>query len=383
MKGIALTNQGIEDIAAKEIARLTKAKTKSADMVVEFSAKDFEELCKVCYNAQSISRVLYLVKKFKVENNLVLTTKNIDTALAKASFSKWLNKENTFKVVCKRIGKHNFTGQDAAASIGEVIINKIKKQKGYEQKTDMKNPDVIVYVFIKEDQGYLGIDFAGFDLSKRDYKIFSYAPSLKASVAYAMLQLADFKPNKTLLDPFCKEGVVGIEGALIASKKPNNYYRKNKLMFTKYNLDYEKMFKKFDKQIKKPKIKIYCFSDQMRFVNAAKKNSKIAGVNKLLSFGRVEVEWLDARLSEKEIDCIVSSAPRLSRHVGKGLAKKLFNELFYQAKYILKPKGKIVLLSNDTEIMKAVSEKNEFKVAEERTIWQGKQELKICVFIKV
>ncbi len=387
MKAIAITNKGIEDIASKEITGFIKTKPKTEERVVVFSAKDFKDLCTVCYKAQCVSRVLFLFNSFKVEQELEKTQYNIKKAIEKNDLSVWLSKDNTFKVLCKRVGEHSFSGQDITSVVGELIIDKVKQKKGYEQKTDMKNPDVVVYVFINNEKGYFGVDFAGFDLSKRDYKIFSYAPSIKATVAYALLRLAGFNAGKTLLDPFSGEGVVAIEAALLATNKPVNYYRKDKLQFLKYKnlkIDFDKLFQLLDKETSKSaKTKIYCFNSQMRFLSGAKKNSKIAGVNKNITFGRVDVEWLDARLSEKVVDVIVSSAPRASKNIKNDFVKKLYNELFYQAKYVLKKEGRIVLLSNETGLMKDAALKNDFKVVEERSVWQGKQELKVCVFRKI
>ena len=385
MEAIAITNRGIEDITIQEIGELVKTKPKAKDDVVVFSVKSFEDLCEVCYKAQSVSRVLFLFSTFKVDQGLKKTQANMKKVIDKSSLSKWLKRDNTFKVLCKRVGKHNFTGQDVAALVGELVINKTKKKKGYNQKTDMKNPDIIVYVFINNGKGYIGVDFGGFDLGKRDYKIFSYAPSVKAPIAYSLLRLANFKSGKALLDPFSGEGVVAIEAALFVTKKPVNYYRKDKLQFVKYKnlkINFNKFFKRLDKTKKPKNTKIYCFNNQMRFLQTAKKNSKIAGVNKEIKFGRVDVEWLDARLSEGEVDVIVSSAPRVSKNMKTNLVKKLYNELFYQAKYVLKKNGRIALLSNNTKLMKEAALKSDFKAFEERSVWQGKQELKVCIFKK-
>jgi len=386
MKAIAITNKGIEDIASKEIDSFIKTKSKTEERVVVFSIKSFKELCTVCYKTQSISRVLFLLNNFKAEQELEKTQNNIKKAIEKNNLSVWLSKDNTFKVLCKRVGEHSFSGQDITSVVGELIIDKVKQKKGYKQKTDMKNPDVLVYVFINNERGYIGVDLAGFDLGKRDYKIFSYAPSIKAPVAYALLRLANFNAGKTLLDPFSGGGVVAIEAALLARNKAVNYYRKDELQFLKYKnlkIDFDKLFLLLDRETKKfTKTKIYCFNSQMRFLSAAKKNSKIAGVNKNITFGRVDVEWLDARLSEGGIDVIASNAPRVSKNVKREFVEKLYKELFYQAKYILKKDGRIVLLSNETELMKEAASKNDFKVVEERSVWQGKQELKVCVFRK-
>ena len=296
----------------------------------------------------------------------------------------WLKKDDSFKVICERSGNHEFSSQDIAPQVGMQVIDLVNDKKGYEQKVNMKHPKIIVYVFITQDKGYLGIDFSGFDMAKRDYKIFSYSQSIKANVAYAMLRLAGYNSKKILLDPFCGEGTIPIEAALFSTGRSVNLYRKDKIHFLEYQLgiESEKIIEKIDNAEKKNTSKIYCFDNNMGLISSAKKNSKIAGVNKHLTYGKVNAEWLDARLEKEEIDAIVSNSPRISKHTKESITRKLYEELFYQAEFILKQTGKIVLLSNGTEIMKKGAKKYEFKLDEERSVWLGKQELKICVFSK-
>ena len=62
--------------------------------------------------------------------------------------------------------------------------------------------------------------------------------------------------------------------------------------------------------------------------------------------------------------------------------KKTYDEFFYAAKYVLSEKGKIILISRTTELLKQSAEKHGFKITEERNVWQGQQELNITIFIK-
>lgn len=384
MKSFALTNRGIEDLAAQEIKELIKAESEVEEQIILFETDNYEQLVELSYRAQSLSRVLVLLNTFAVGGQIDETLNNISAALEKSDLYSWLNKDNSFKVFCKKTIDQELSSTDISAKIGEQIINLTSKNKEYTQRVDIKNPDVLVYIFFNQNKGYIGIDFCGFDLSKRDYKIFSYSQSIKSNVGYALLKLAGYDRKKILLDPFCGDGAIPIEAALFSSEKSINFYRKEDFQFLKYPLeiDYENIFEKINKSEKKIKEKIYCFHNNLGLVNSSKKNSKIAGVNKILTFGKVDTEWLDSRLEEGEIDCIVSSGPRTSKHVKTKVTTRLYDELFYQAKYILKKQGKVVLLTNDSEIMKNSAKKHDFNLTEERAVWLGKQELVVCVFSK-
>ncbi len=380
MDSLLITNKGIEDVAALEIKELIGKKASTDPYVVKFKCK-IEELCKVSYKSQTARRVLMLIAEFDASEKLEQTVKKIKPHIK--NLDKWLNKESTFVVKCKRIGKHNYKSSDLAGEIGKAICKKTKSEKGYEPKVNLKNPDVIFYLFLVEKKAYFGVDFSGFDLGKRDYKVLTYTPSLKPNLAYVILKLANYSADKTVADPFTSSGIVPIEAALYASGKSPNFYQKSKLLFSKNLKKPENFFKKLDAPNKKNKeiADIHCLADQFRHIKAAKANSKIAGVNKLINFSKFEVEWLDTKFEKQSIDIIASNAPRSSKH-NQERVNKLYDELFYQANYILKPNGVVALISNKIETIQTNAEKHGFKIMHSRSIWQGEEELKIIIIKK-
>ena len=68
MKGLAITNIGTEKISSKEIKELIKPKSiKTGKGAVVFDFKELSDLCVLCYKAQSVSRILLLLKQFKIK----------------------------------------------------------------------------------------------------------------------------------------------------------------------------------------------------------------------------------------------------------------------------------------------------------------------------
>jgi 23S rRNA G2445 N2-methylase RlmL len=236
----------------------------------------------------------------------------------------------------------------------------------------------VFFVFINNNKAYLGIDFSGFDMSKRDYKIFNISGSLKGTIAYALVRLSGFK--KSILNPLTRAGIMCIESALFASNFPVNYYKKKDFAFLKLKplkkTDFDKFFNDIDNKIKKKLTqKIYCYNNDMRNVQAAKKNARVAGVQRLISFGKVDIEWLDTRFEKGKIQSIVSVI-NFSKDSNINDNKKFCEELFYQCEFILNKKGKMVILSNNLDLIKQSAKKHKFKVSGERSIFSGKRELK-------
>ena len=65
MKGLAITSKGVEETACTEISELINSECKKEESCVIFEFKKFEDLCLLCYKAQSVDRILYLIGSFE------------------------------------------------------------------------------------------------------------------------------------------------------------------------------------------------------------------------------------------------------------------------------------------------------------------------------
>ncbi|MFH1399133.1 MAG: THUMP domain-containing protein [Candidatus Woesearchaeota archaeon] len=380
MHGLIITHDGIEDIAVTELKELIGAKGTIENGVVVFKFRCILDLYKLSYCMQSVRRVLLLIAEFEVKPGLLQTMALVEKALKKAEIEDI--KDMRIKTECVRQGAHDFTSLDLATEIGKLILAKAGRQS--KLQVDMKNPQLVFHVFVNNGRGYLGIDTAGFDLSKRDYRLMDYRPPLKANIAYGLLRMCGYNKDAVLVNPFCSAGVMSIEAAFFAINKPVNYYRKHNFLFKACpqleGEDIDGFFEKIDREIG-GEPRIFCVDEQLRHISAAKKNSKIAGVHKQITFSKIAVEWLDTKFDEGSVDCVVCNAPRLSQF-NEGQMAKVYKEFFYQAAYILRNEGKVGLVCNRSEQIKKSASEHNFMLIEERSVWQGKEELKLLVFKK-
>ena len=426
MKGLAICSKGTEDITALEIKEFINSKAEIKDGCVIFNIKKQEDLCLLCYKAQSVDRILFLFDNFEFRNNDVSeiippnkisgletpsTTRSgmisehvknhptkggaskichppqkvvfndlsekIKEAVNKIELNEWLGKNKKFRVSSEIIN-NSISSAELNENVGEIIFNKFKN------KVSLENPDLIFFVFINENSCYLGIDFAGFELKKRQYRIFTHAAALRATIAYSLVRIADYKEDEILLDAFTGSGTIPTESALFISGFPVNYYNKEKFAFLKFKgIKFD--FAKEDKKIKKEKKpKIFGYDSFLGCITNAKKNAKIAGIEKFINFARVDVEWLDTKFGKGKVDRIASNPPVLSKNKNEKDIEKLYNEFFYQAEFILNDKGKIVLITNENSLglLKKAAEKNKFKITEKRNVMHGKEEKVVVVFGK-
>ncbi len=365
MKALAITHKGLEDIGSLEINELTGAKTTAKETCVIFEPKTKEDIALVCYKSQSIKKAIYLFDSFKLKS-----IKNLKDSIEKNSedIKEFIKEDKTFAVRCIKSENEDFEREDICMETAEALKTK--------SKVDLKNPDIIMFIYLHKDDCYIGIDFSGEDLGKRDYRIYVHHEALKAPIAYSLLRISDYKRQNTILDPFCGSGTILIEAALSSKNFSQNHYSKDKFAFSQF---LEVNLEKFDKETEF-KGKIIGYDKELRHIIAAKKNAKIADIEKSINFSRVEIDWLDTKITEKSIDKIITNPPNLTKRTNEKEIEKIYNELFHQAGFVLKEKGTVTVITRTYDLIKKAAEKNKFNIVKEKDLVIGKDNYKIFIF---
>lgn len=369
----ATTFCGFEDIAVQELQELLGKKAISvAKGFLLFSATD-QELVKLCYKTQSLRTVLRLYSHFSFSSTLASLKSKALFALKKADLSVFAGKK--FRAVCDREGIHSFTSQEVAAAYGEIILSLQKNTS-----VDLTAPELLATCLIRDDACYLCLDFAGFDLSKREYKIYSQPDTLNSSFAYCIVRFSGYTLKERFLDPMCGVGTLLLESALFASKISPRRYQKDAFHFHRFlSVSLDSLDKKLDKNAEK-RISITGFDAQLRHVEAAKKMAKLAGVSKYVSFARADVDWLDTKAEKDSVDILVTHPPVEGRAIAEKDMEKLYKEFFYQIEFVMKKTGKVVLVCQKTDALKKALE--HFTIISEHTAWQGAQKFVLVTLRK-
>lgn len=373
VKALALTDKGIERVALMELSEMIKAKGKAEERAVLFEAKKEEDLFRFCYLTQSCQRVLIYLASFDFDDYEDFMKKSEDS-LKGIKWKGWFSKESSFGVECERIGEHEFGSSMAEQDIGSIIISGVKNELGFEPKVNLETPEIVFYIFINDEKAYIGIDLAGRDLSKRQYRIFTSPGTLNANLAYALVRLSNYTKKEKLVDLFSKAGVICIEAALCNARISASYYNKDFAFkrIKSFSREWDSFFKKIDDERCEEKQDIKGYDSSLRNLEAAKKNAKLAGVDKLIGFSKMDLDWMDTKLDEKTVDLVVSRIQCPSKNFAEGNAKKIYKELFYQAEFFLKKKGRLCLLSENLNLLKEMIPK-ELKLKKEDELYAGKQ----------
>ncbi|XP_063980656.1 tRNA (guanine(6)-N2)-methyltransferase THUMP3-like [Diachasmimorpha longicaudata] len=121
-----------------------------------------------------------------------------------------LGEENdvlSFRVSCERTGTHNFESSQVACAVGGQM------QDLYHWIVDLTSYQLEVLYKITHGQVIMGLRVTPESLHRRNIKYFG-PTTLRATIAYNLLSLADPKPGDIIVDPMCGGGSIPIEGAL-------------------------------------------------------------------------------------------------------------------------------------------------------------------------
>lgn len=249
----------------------------------------------------------------------------------------------------------------AAAEVRELIGAKASTASG-RVTFQVKNPlDLCKLCYLSQSAGSLLLGkkaISPFNLGRRECSVYGQQGDIEGNLAYLLLRASGYNPARHFLfDPFTRSGAIAIEAAFFSSGFPVNYYRKDAILAAFPKLQHpgiSKVFLATDEKSKKNKARpnVLSSSPLMQNVRYAEKNAKLAGVNKLIRFSRLDIEWLDAKLDEHSIDIVVSYPPQFNRSKNSFAAAeneklgKMYKEFFYQAAIFMEKNGRVVLLLN-------------------------------------
>jgi len=364
--------KGCEEFSSKELSTRFSVKSNLEKGFVEFKT-DFEKAAELCYSAQSVKRVLLKISSGSFEEFETLLEK-VFSDLEDFPFD--FIKFSSFKVECERIGAHEFNSVDVEQELSRLLKDKTNSE------VNLSNPDISFFIQVLDECFVFGLDFGGRDLSKRQYLLFNNPNNIKGTLAFDLLLFANYTNKDVLLDPFSLAGTICIEAANFASNLPLNYYTKN-FAFSKgiFGKDFSDVLKKLDsKATTTSSLTIFSSDSSFNNISAQKKNAKIGGVEKFISFSRKNVEDLDLKFFEKDVDLIASKIIEPSKSVPDYICKSVYTHLLKNANEILNKKGRMAFIFRNPDFFVDLSEEFGFILTKKSEVWQGKQNFYFCLF---
>ena len=356
MKCYVLVHPGLEKICQQEIKELLGGKVLLSPALVEFELTTISQLPIIISRLQSPRRILVSLGKYSEVNDI-----NFD----KFTFPwpDFLPRQFSFKVEVLGV-----KGMDNRIELAKTVAAKlfpVLEKNGFVPQLELKKPDLLLVLLYNGQEYFLGWDCCGREIDARDYRVFPHSASFKGDLAYYFMRLSGFKASEKLLVGFVRDGGLAIEAALWANSRPvRNLMAYSCTKFPAFSpvpiLSSSQATSATTKTI------VYGFDSNGQSIIAARKNVKIAGAADFVQVQKCALDELDVRYTESEFD-------RLIVHVTTKDEDKL-NELYYQASYVLKAKGTLLLIARPgLEVMAP----KKFMLQDSQEIARGESKYKV------
>lgn len=314
MKFFGLVNPGFEEQGKQEVQDILNISATTLPGAVIFTADQ--------------SKILPLLLRSQIMRRMAIDLGNY-SSLDKVVFTdleQYFTSGVSFKIVVEGV-----QGQDKREDIARSVAGKVFDSFS-DLHLDLKNPSVLLLVWWTGKEYVIGIDLAGKELNVRDYRLFAHQASFKGDLGYAIIRTLDLTAKDKLLIGFSKDGVLAIESAL--------YLQKSAIRPVKgMSLSSFPCFK----DIKSPSLTaekinpIVAFDTARPNIEAARKHINLAGVKESVILHKIDLDELDVRFEKGEFT-------KLLFHLTKKDEVHL-NEIYYQARYLLKSGGLLCLLT--------------------------------------
>jgi putative N6-adenine-specific DNA methylase len=142
-------------------------------------------------------------------------------------WSQYMTPEHTLAVDCNVRDSRLTHSLYAALRTKDAICDQFVERIGRRPSVDVERPMVGLNLHVFRDQAVLSLDSSGDSLHKRGYRpVLTKAP-LNEALAAALILRSGWDPATPFVDPMCGSGVLPIEAAWIALRRPPGLTRKH------------------------------------------------------------------------------------------------------------------------------------------------------------
>ena len=242
--------------------------------------------------------------------------------------------------------------------VKDAIVDHFRDKTGDRPNIEIKRPQVLIDVYIRNNQVTISVNTSGNPLFQRGYRNAAGEAPINEVVAASLIRMSGWDRKTTLMDPFCGSGTILIEGALLATGIPSNIERQHYAFKNFKNFDQNLWDEIYDKAIRIVR-KLPCkflgsdISDEM--VLKSRRNLRE------FSFGRfIEISgkpFNEVRKSDEPV-FIISNPPYGQR---LEIEEELYTQLGSWLKHEIK-EGTACIISSSDEGFKSIGLKHSKKV---------------------
>jgi putative N6-adenine-specific DNA methylase len=212
--------RGVEPVLADELRGLQAADVKPGRGGCHFSG-DLALLYRANLWLRTAIRVLRPILEATVAS-----PDELYEAVRSLDWSHWMTPDHTLAVDCNVRDSHITHSKYAALRVKDAICDQFVEKCGRRPSVDVDEPMIGLNLHIYRDRAVLSLESSGESLHKRGYRpVLTKAP-LNEALAAALVLLTGWKHDTPFVDPLCGSGVLPIEAAWMALRRPPGLTRK-------------------------------------------------------------------------------------------------------------------------------------------------------------
>ena len=211
---------GFEELAETELRELGAKAIKPDYRGFHFEA-DPETLYRINYKARMIIRVLAPLVTFDCHSDkyLHLTAMKID-------WSQFITVQDTFAINAVTSNTPGLThSQYAGLKVKDAICDFFREKTGERPSVNVKDPDLGIHLYVRNNRATISIDTSGGSLHKRGYRTARVEAPMAETLAAAIIRLSKWKGERPLIDPMSGSGTLLCEAAMRYCYMPAGYLR--------------------------------------------------------------------------------------------------------------------------------------------------------------
>lgn len=210
---------GVEEVLREELNELGYNEVTVLNRAVQIQGT-WKDVYFLNLNLRCAMSVLVEVKKFKIRDE-----QDLFKQCMKIDWTEYFSIDKTFAVrgaIQSKIFSHT---QFPFLLVKDAIVDTFRDKMGERPDVNIKTPQVVFDLYIKENQVTISLNTSGAPLFQRGYRTEIGSAPLNEVAAAALIRLSGWDRKSTFMDPFCGSGTLLIEAALLASGIPSNLDR--------------------------------------------------------------------------------------------------------------------------------------------------------------
>ena len=242
--------------------------------------------------------------------------------------------------------------------VKDAIVDHFRDKTGDRPNIEIKRPQVLIDVYIRNNQVTVSVNTSGNPLFQRGYRNAAGEAPINEVVAASLIRMSGWDRKTNLMDPFCGSGTILIEGALLATGIPSNIERQHYAFKNFKNFDqnlWDEIYGKAIRIVRKLPCKFIGSDISDEMVLKSRRNLRE------FSFGRfIEISgkpFNDVRKSDEPV-FIISNPPYGQR---LEIEEELYTQIGSWLKHEIK-EGTACIISSSEEGFKSIGLKHSKKV---------------------